>query len=478
VRRYLASAALLLGAPALAVPSVPAAQHAADTERPNVVLIVTDDMRYDDLEYMPEVQRLLVDRGVSFSRFYSQNPLCCPARTSILRGQYSHTTGVMTNGGDTGGFHAFDDRQSLPVWLTGDYTTGLVGKYLNGYGSAPRSRTYIPPGWDSWQASLGKRTYDYLDLRYNLDGRVNDVPGTYSTTFIGDKSDAFLANQAEPFFLYSAFVAPHVGRPREADDPRGLATPHVHPKYRDTYAGPRHPLDPSFNEADTSDKRPAVRDNPPLTRRQRAKIAESYAQRRESLRSVDDQVGRMLETLRARGVLERTYVIFMSDNGYLAGEHRIFNGKGLPYTPASHVPLVIRGPGIAAATTDDTLTMTPDLAPTILALTGERSRVPEGYAFDGVDVFSRLADARPAVVLETGGSRRNFAFRGIVTSDGWKYNVFPDPLTEVDEVEMYDLNTDPYELQNLAYDPKYNNEEAHLATLYKRYRSCSGAECR
>jgi arylsulfatase A-like enzyme len=477
VRRLLTAAVLCISVFAL-LSGTAVLRAAARSGLPNVVVIVTDDMRYDDLAYMPQVERLLVDKGITFTSFYSQNPMCCPARASMLRGQYSHTTGVVANGGERGGFAAFDDSQTLPVWLDRDYETALVGKYLNHYGPATGSRSYTPPGWDTWMASVGNTTYDYTGVHMNVDGEGRSFPGRHSTRLIGDLSHAFLANQDQPFFLYSSFVAPHLGRPHEAEDPHRFGTPFVPAKYRDTYRGPPFPVDPAFNEADTSDKRRSVREQPPLTIGQLAGIAESYAQRREALAMVDDQVSRLFDTLRSRGLLDNTYVVFLSDNGYLAGEHRIFKGKGLPYAPASHVPLVIRGPGIAAGSTDDTLTMTPDLAPTILSLTGQRSQVPDDYAMDGLDVFSPRAETRRLLVMETGTSTGRFAFRGILTSDGWKYVVFTDPATSTDEIEMYDLNADPYELRNRSADPAYDAKQAELSALYERYKDCSGAACR
>jgi N-acetylglucosamine-6-sulfatase len=477
MRRYLVTAVLCVSVFAL-VSSTAVLRAAARSGLPNVVLIMTDDMRYDDLDYMPHVQRLLVEKGTTFTSFFSQNPMCCPARASMLRGQYSHTTGVVANGGERGGFSAFEDSQTLPVWLDRNYETALVGKYLNHYGPGTGSQTYTPPGWDTWMASLGNATYDYTGMRLNVNGEGESFPGRHSTRLIGDLSKAFLASQDQPFFLYSAFVAPHGGGPREAEDSHRFGGPFVPARYRDTYRGPPFPADPSFNEADISDKRRSAREKPPLSIDQLAAIAESYAQRREALAMVDHQVNRLFATLRERGLLHNTYVIFLSDNGYLAGEHRIVKGKGLPYAPASHVPLVIRGPGIAAGSTDDTLTMTPDLAPTVLSLTGQRSSMPSWYAVDGLDVFSAKAKARRVVVLETATTTGRFAFRGILTSDGWKYVVFTDPATKSDEVEMYDLDSDPYELHNLAADPAYDAKQRELEALYERYKSCSGAACR
>ncbi|MGH3011425.1 MAG: sulfatase-like hydrolase/transferase [Gaiellaceae bacterium] len=99
-----------------------------------MILVVTDDQRWDTLAYMPTVQRELVGRGVKFKNAFAVNPLCCPSRASILTGTYSHTNGVWANSGQYGGFHVFRDRSTLPAWLdAAGYETMLIGKYLNGY---------------------------------------------------------------------------------------------------------------------------------------------------------------------------------------------------------------------------------------------------------------------------------------------------------------------------------------------------------
>lgn len=127
---------------------------------PNVVLILTDDQRWDTVSEMPTVMSDLAGRGITFERGYVSNPLCCPSRASILTGLYSHSTGVYTNQARAhGGFAAFDDRSTIATWLDeAGYRTALIGKYLNGY-----EGPYVPPGWDRWFATyLNGAYYDYL----------------------------------------------------------------------------------------------------------------------------------------------------------------------------------------------------------------------------------------------------------------------------------------------------------------------------
>lgn len=451
----------------------PSSVVASGRDRPSVLLIVTDDMRYDDLEYMPHVQSLLVENGTTFSRFYSPFPLCCPARASMLTGQYAHNHGVLSNHAPYGGFGEFHDESSLAPWLAPTHTAGLVGKYLNEYGVG-NDPLYVPPGWDFWRGSPA-RTYNYLNIGLTMDGlTVDSFTGVNSTKVIAHESLDFLAVHGhEPFFLVSSFIAPHFGGPRERDDPVGRLTPFVGTKYRNTYQGPSLPEDPSFNEADISDKRPSMQNKPLLTAAQIVKLEESMAQRRESLRLVDDQVARLVANLP-----ENTYVVFVSDNGFIQGEHRIFGGKGLPYNPASHVPLVIRGPGVPAGQTVDGLAGMHDLAPTILELTQTRG-AQGSHSFDGQSLAPMLTQASygddRTLVLEAGDSNGGYAFFGIIRSDGWKYVEYT--TAGINEVEMYDLQADPYEERNVSEDPDYAAQRAELAAETQLLRFCAGSEC-
>ncbi len=451
----------------------PGSMAASGHDQPSVLLIVTDDMRYDDLEHMPNVQALLVEQGTTFSRFYSTFPLCCPARASMLTGQYAHNHGVLSNHAPYGGFEEFRDESTLATWLTPTHTVGLVGKYLNEYGVG-NDPLYVPPGWDFWRGSP-LRTYDYFNIGLTVDGStVDSFKGVNSTRVIADESLGFLAAHGqEPFFLFSSFIAPHFGWPRERDDPVGRETPFVGSKYRDTYQGPPLPEDPSFNEADISDKRPSVQNKLLLSEAQITKLEESIAQRRESLRLVDDQVARLVADLP-----ENTYVIFVSDNGFLQGEHRIFGGKGLPYNPASHVPLVIRGPGVPAGQTVDGMAGMHDLAPTILELT-QTGDTQASHSFDGQSLVPMLTESsygdERTLVLEAGDNNGGYAFYGIIRGDGWKYVEFT--TDGINEVEMYDLQADPYEERNLAEDPAYAAKRAELAAETQLLRFCAGSQC-
>lgn len=443
-----------------------------DTEVPppnpaNVIVIVMDDMRYDDLAYMPSVQSLLVARGTQFISNYSSTPLCCPSRASLLRGQYPHHTGVTGNDAPHNA-EAFlsKDAETLGVWLKrAGYHTGFVGKYLNGYGDPPYAFTYVPAGWDTWQVSY-RRTYDYLDNHLNVNASLRHVPNTYNTLLHGSNALAYLRTRlaaTRPFYLQVNFVAPHGGPPHDPDDdPRwgDLATPFVPAAWKRRYTGPVRPADPSFDEADIADK-PALAGTPRLTNYQLRLIEGSMQQRRDSLLAADAQIERMVDAVVAAGKSDTTAFIFVSDNGYMSGEHRIPHGKRNHYAPSSHVPMVVRGPGFPAGRCAH-VTGIHDIAPTVLRLASADSIDKGGVVFDGRPLQDVLAESvsREGVLLAVTDGTTNYVLRGVVTEDRWKY-------VELDGgfVELYDLTADRFELQNLAGRPAHAAKREELAAL-------------
>ncbi len=462
--------------PVEVAPSTPTAQP---SQHPNIVVIMLDDARLDDLDYMPKTQRRLVSAGAEFTNFYAPTPLCCPARAAFLSGQYGHNNAVLSNQARYGGFASFDDQSTLATWLDPTYATAWIGKYFNGYADSADD-SYIPPGWDRWAAPI-RGTWEYKNHTLNVDGALRSYRGVYSTDVYWRQTRRFIQERAsgsEPFFVVTSYLAPHTGVPRELDDPETLGTPNVELEYRDTYVGPSPSESPAYNEVDMADKRPSVRNNVLLADEQTAAIAELNAQRRESLRSVDDKVAATLRVLREAGELDNTFVILASDNGYLLGEHRIPVGKHHPYEPSNHIPLVVRGPGIQPRVVDGLIGMH-DLAPTILQLAdlwGQQGDFP----IDGKDFSRMLAGARPqhekrSIVLEISDNQGGYRYHGIVRQDGWKYIEFT--TDGVNEVEMYDLSADPYELHNLSDDPHYADVRAELDATLRRLMYCAADTC-
>jgi arylsulfatase A-like enzyme len=504
--------------PKAAAPGVSLVPLVGDHDQPNVVVIMSDDARDDDLRFMPNVRHLIGDKGVRFTNMFSPQPLCCPARASFVTGEYSHNHHVWSHVYPYG-FRALHDQSTVPVWLQRvGYNTIFLGKYLNGYGvqklrDGSPSLHYVPPGWTDWRGSvdggiaagspLNGGTYRYFDTTLNVNGRL-EAHHRYQTRVFSHLSQNIFSRYSrstQPFFYWASFVAPHQGSPKEADDP----PPTTRSDGRvQRFRNPARPADvwgrfdsvirhaPGYKgERDVSDKPFFIRDLPPLTSTERAAVLEDTRQRAEALSVLDDEIGAMMKTLKRTGELRNTYVMFTSDNGYFLGEHRMRQGKILPYEPSLRVPLVIRGPGIPhGEVRTDPATMI-DFAPTFLDIAGAG---PEPTV-DGVSLLrvakhgdrgwtrGILTETGPRAVRGDVGESDNF----LVKNDG------PSPLRfsqgvrtknylyvehASHEKELYDLRTDPGELTNLVHRKKEQGVVAALAAELDRLRNCKAAQCR
>ncbi|HEX7143689.1 MAG TPA: sulfatase, partial [Gaiellaceae bacterium] len=347
----LATAATLALAAGLAVGAREhgsSALAAPPAQRPNVLILETDDQTLAEMEVLPNVRRLIGDQGVTFDNNFDSFSLCCPSRATFLTGQYSHNNGVRGNAPPQGGYQALDKSNTLAVWLQrGGYYTVHLGKFLNGYGR--QSPTEIPPGWSEWHGAVDPTTYRYYNYTLNEGGTLHTFcatpqPSCYQTDVYRDKANEIIRRRAAqgPFFLWVAFLGDHSGAPREPDDPPQLGTPVPAPRHHDALKGTPLPRPANFNEADVSDKPRVIRQRPLLNARRIAAIQENWQQRRETLMSVDEAVASIVETLRQAGELDNTLILFTSDNGFFHGEHRVANGKVLWYEPSIHLPLLMR----------------------------------------------------------------------------------------------------------------------------------------
>ena len=468
----------LMGLGALALPTDEARSTAAAATptRPNVLIIETDDQTAAEMSVLPSVRRLIGAQGVTFDRSFVSYSLCCPSRATLLTGQYAHNHGVLGNLPPEGGYYKLDSSSTLPVWLqrAGYYTIHL-GKYLNRYGT--RNPTEIPPGWSEWHGLVDPSTYRYYGYTLNEGGKLSTycadrAPSCYQTDELASKAEGIIrarADKAQPFFFWLAVVADHDGTPVEPGDPPGMGTPVVPPRYANALENVKMPLPPSFNEADVSDKPVFVRSLKPFTAADLAAIQESWKQRRESLLAVDDAVRGVVDTLRKTGQLDRTLVLFTSDNGFMQGEHRIKFGKIVLYEPSIRVPLLMRGPGIPKGVHRSQLVANIDYAPTILAAAG----VKAGRVEDGTSLLPLARDGGREtgrdLLIENGAANHFDAIR----TRNWIYAEYANG-----DRELYDLRRDPYELQSLHADPRYASLRAALADRLHVLARCAGATCR
>lgn len=484
-------------APSL-TPTPPAPATPTIGGRPNVILIVTDDLDTRAAAAMPNLQTLLAAQGARCRRNFVTTPLCGPSRASLFRGQYAHNHGVITNTGDTGGFPAFHslglEASTIATWLhDAGYRTGLFGKYFNRYPKSAR-KNWVPPGWDAWAALLDGGENFYTDFSLNEDGHAVDYPaerGQYLTDVLATKATAFLRKSAAagtPFFAYIAPYAPHAP-----------ATPA--PRDAEAFAQVSAPRVPSFNEDDVADKPAWLQEHPLLTAEQIARIDERQRQRLRSLRSVDELIATLVGTLAESGQLDNSYLLFTSDNGFQLGEHRLPLGKQTAYEESIGVPLIVRGPGIPAAATVEPITLNIDLAPTIAEWCGVE---PPAFV-DGLSLAPLLQGDLPtpwrhvALIEEFDAPRKLAATPEAATpapeaesDDAENGEISPaappsyralrgNDLLYVEygdgERELYDLAADPFELVNMVDRADASTLEQLSFTLGE-LALCRAATCR
>jgi len=427
--------------------------------QPSVLVVLTDDQRWDALDVMPTVTRDLVGRGVSFPDSFVTTSLCCPSRASLYSGEYAHHHGVLSNMGPNGGAPAFNDASTLPVWLSGaGYATALFGKYMNGnYRIAPR----VPPGWSEWQTfvedgdeGVGDRVY--YDYTLNENGTLvpyGHTAADYSTDLLAARTLRFINEKADaPFFAVYAPFAPH--------------QPAVPARRHDGIFAKIEPWrPPNWCEADVSDKPVWVQFMAAITTTEGiAKTDALRARQLETLLAVDEAVATMLATLEKLGLTDQTLVVFTSDNGFMWREHW-WTSKLAAYEESLRVPLVLRLPVLEPLPRSVAgMALNIDLAPTFVQLAG----LPIPGTVDGASLLGLLAGApwRTDFLFENWGGpviRPNVGVR----TDRWKLIVTTSDGFE----ELYDLATDPYELTSHAGDPAYADVQAALAARLAELRA-------
>jgi N-acetylglucosamine-6-sulfatase len=439
---------MLLGWLSLMSDPSPRSGHAsalATPARPNVLLIVADDMRMDGLQAMPTVQSL-ASSGVAFSQAMVTTPLCGPSRASILTGQYAHRHGIQANDSPHGGVSAFDSNSTVATWLqAAGVRTGLIGRYMNGYDSME-----IPPGWDSWfvfrQPRQNMTNYNNYTVNDNGQRRhFGNENEAYSTRVLGRQLRSFLAQQQDrPFFVMITPRTPHA--PADPD-----------PHDVDRYQGVELPQLPAYDEPDISDKPAWVRENGLLRGGEHKKIDKLRRRQLEALVGLDREIAQTIEALRADGRLASTWIIFTSDNGIVLGEHRLGSGKSCAYEPCVNVPMIVVPPGgLPEGRTDERLVANIDLAPTIADIMQAEVPLP----VDGISLMPFIenpsAAGRDALLLEQWREQPERRWSSVRTATH-KFVRYDNG-----DEEMYDLAADPHELDSIARNPFFAEQRALL----------------
>ncbi len=504
--------------------TVPSAASTAPTEgdgteaaraRPNIVVVMADDMRVDDLRFAPSLRRLVADRGLTFRNSFSNYPLCCPARASFLTGAHAHNHHVWSHLRPWG-YRSFDDSRTLATSLRrAGYQTGYVGKYLNGYGpqrskvSGLRSYRYVPRGWTDWRAAfedpdvpgIHGGTYNFFDTPYNVNGRIdNRYRGRYQTGVVGDFSVGMarrFGRSAKPFFMYVNFVAPHVGAPGEPDDPGSLVDRQGVRRYFGTPARPQWvkgrfdgvvrrasglPKRGGPAERSMTDKPPFLRRLPEPRQRERRAMREVTRQRAESIYVMDQHVRRLIRTLKGTGEWKNTVFMFTSDNGYFLGEHRIRQGKILGHEPSLRVPFLVTGPQMRGRDQHGRLRFDPittvDVTATIVDLANARapsradgaSRLPAMRRRDRGWTTPVLYEA-----LHTGGAKGG-GFDDARTAIGVRTARY-SMLLYRNGAELYDLVDDPAQNGNRWRVEAYRPVRRALRHVWRDLKDCQAQQC-
>jgi arylsulfatase A-like enzyme len=422
------------------------------SDRPNILLIVTDDQRDGTMSMMPHVERWFGEAGTRYQNAFATTPVCCPARVSILSGLYAHNHGIHTNRERPDALAAAEPLMVQRALHDDGYRTALFGKYLNNW---PNERD--PANLDRWATTP---FVAFGGEEWNVDGSVRTVSQN-STSFLGDLSVSFFRNRerddARPWFLDLSFMAPHL--PAK-----------VEPRYLDAVVPPLEPT-PAMLETDRSDKPGYVR------RRHLRSIDDIQGRRVPALRSlvaVDDQVDRLMRALDEMDELRNTLAIFVSDNGYLWGEHGR-SKKAAPYLPAIEVPLFVRWPGhVSAGAIDTRLIGSLDIGATMFAAAG----VEAPADLDGRNLLDRTS-RRARLLLESWRISDEPTWSGVLTKTWIYVEYLSDRTEDVTFREYYSLRDDPYQLVNLLHDGDEANDPdvARLSAMLGQLRSCAGAGC-
>lgn len=448
---------------------------------PNIVVIMTDDQ--DDtgsMSAMPKTKSLLADQGVTFTNSFVDFPLCCPSRTSFLTGQAAHNHGVLENSGPNGGYEKLmpTENNTLPVWLQqAGYVTGLVGRYLNGYGKGNVAPEHVPPGWNTWNALTGPSAFGYYNYTINENGGLNTYgtnPSDYQTDVLAQKAEDFINNQqdsTQSFFLWLTPLAPHL-----TAYPTLQLGPDPAPRHDGTFFNLSLPQPANFNEQDVSDKPSFIQSSPLLDEVKIGYLTYHFQKRRESLLAVDDMVEKVVNALATSGKLDNTIIVFTSDNGFMRGEHRL-EGKKLVYEESVRVPLIIRGPGIGANQTRDQLVNNLDLAATIV----DSANATAGRTLDGHSLKNLFASNntswRSALLLQGNNGGVSQPYKAVRTVDSLYAEHTISGATASIEKEFYDIVNDPFQLTSLHKNFNYSGQMSSLQALLNKLKTCSGQTC-
>ena len=464
--------------PAPSTAEGPTARSAAQT-RPNVVVVMTDDMRADELRFLPAVRRLQRS-GVTFTHALSADSLCCPARATLLTGKLAHNH--LTIGNDPsshGGYGTFADHNDierlLPQWLDGQgYRTAWIGKYLNGI---PALDTFSQPDWTYFAVPV-RNIYDYRASTFAINGRLTTddrYREVFTRQLLLSKVRAWSPDNRAYFIVYSA-LAPHKTKLTAG----GAAAPQPQAIHKDFEPSKLIPA-PSVGELDLSDK-PAWLQSYVAETGLRPYPLRLERHRVQALLSVNDTVHDLVAMLHDLHEMKRTIVVFTSDNGFMLREHDLAD-KNKAYDESIHVPLVVRGAGFRGGLRADQTVSLADVTSTIRRAAG----VSRGHGADGLPLQDVLAfpDSFRQRPVEIEGSNALYPHRLTLPTDpigrfytGAVWGPYSYVTYETGDHEFYDRTNDPWQMVNTyTAHPAPGSPQGLLQQWYDAHVDCRGAGC-
>lgn len=416
--------------------------------KPNIILIHTDDQEMDTVtaQVMPYLASEPRGSWIKLPNALLSTPLCYPARANMQTGQRADHNGQVTNSGAP---PPFNQNNTIGAWMkAAGYRTGMIGKYLNAYPWTTVSPVTVPSGWDTWYASGTSTEFTNFEVVNNSGAIVTETG--YATDVQADNAVAFVnAVDARPFFLHFNPLAPH--------NPSTPATRHASLTY--TLTDP-----PDFNEADLSDKPPWLQAMPLLSSAAQTTVRSDRVQACRSLRSLDEAIEALINALAASGKLENTVIVYMTDNSVAMGRKRLQSGeikKKNPYYFCFRGLVRIRWPGVLART-DPVLANNLDIIATFVDLAGGTA----GMTQDGRSLVPRILGTNTAYRHVAEFTYRDTSDPQIppwwAVFDG-RYKFSRTGATSP-FLELYDWQTDPAEMTNVAGQPAYASIQSSLSS--------------
>jgi N-acetylglucosamine-6-sulfatase len=457
------------------------------SSKPNIIFVLTDDLAWNLVPYMSNV-KLMQKNGMTFSRYFVTDSLCCPSRSSIFTGKYPHNTQVFTNGGMFGGYAKFESvgnpAHTFAVALSGaGYKTAMLGKYLNGYDPTVNQ---ADPGWTDWY--VAGNGYPEFNYQLNQNGSLVSY-GAQPNDYLVDVQSSLAkkliqSHDNNPLMIEIATFAPHAPY---------TAAPRYVGKYHEMA-----PRTPAFAKANTNPPK-WLAAHQPLSAADISKIDTDFNKRVEAVQAVDDMIGELFATLKAQGLDKNTYVIFSSDNGYHMGEHMMFVGKETAFDTDINVPLIVVGPGIPAGAVEDRIVENIDLCPTFAELSGTPPPSnADGHSLVALLMGQQVGDWRNVALVEHHGPELEARAIDDPDNEGWTPaavdggapnghgpppNTYEAIRTETSlfvsyadgETEYYDLSSDPNELNNTVGNLSKKQVTAFQNTI-TAIKSCHGSQ--